>query len=146
MKKLLALSFAACIFTFAASAQTDRTTAAPAQTQERHHGKHDKDKMMKDLNLTKEQKAQMKAQHKEMKAKRDALKGQDNLTVKEMREKQSALRAEQKSKMDGILTTDQKTKMDAMRKQKMAERGKDGKGHRGMKGDKGNKDMKQENS
>jgi len=119
MKKLLALSFAACIFSFAASAQTERADASAGQQKEmRHKGKHGKDKMMKELNLTKEQKAQFKAQHQEMKAKRDALNKQDNITVKEMREKQAALRAEQKSKMDAVLTPDQKTKMAEMRKQR----------------------------
>ena len=46
-----------------------------------------------------------------MKAKREALKTQDNLTVKEMREKQAALQAEQKSKMESLFTAEQKTKM-----------------------------------
>ena len=122
MKKLLALSFAAVIISSAAFAQTERTVDSKPRT-ERHKGKHDKDKMMKELNLTTEQKAQMKAQHQEMKAKREALKAQDNITVKEMREKQEALKAEQKSKMETILTAEQKTKMAEMKKQKASERG-----------------------
>ena len=79
--------------------------------------------MLKDLNLTKEQKALLKTQQQEMKAKRDALKAQDNITVKEMREKQAALQAEQKAKMEGLLTAEQKAKFEEMKKQKMAERG-----------------------
>ena len=93
MKKLLALSFAAVIISSAAFAQTERVVDNKPKT-ERHKGKHDKDKMMKELNLTKEQKVQLKATHKEMKAKREALKAQDNITVKEMREKQEALKAQ----------------------------------------------------
>jgi periplasmic protein CpxP/Spy len=123
MKKLLALSFAAVIISSAAFAQTERTVDSKPRM-ERHKGKHDKDKMMKELNLTTEQKAQMKAQHQEMKAKRDALKAQDNITVKEMREKQEALKTEQKTKMETILTSEQKTKMAEMKKQKEGERGK----------------------
>ena len=122
MKKLLALFFAAAILSSAAFAQTERPVDAKAKM-ERHKGKHDKDKMMKDLNLTKEQKAQLKTQHQEMKAKREALKAQDNITVKEMREKQAALQAEQKAKMESLLTAEQKTKMTEMKKQKKAERG-----------------------
>ena len=122
MKKLLALSFAAVILSSAAFAQTERPVDAKAKM-ERHQGRHDKDKMMKDLNLTKEQKAQLKAQHQDMKAKREALKAQDNITIKEMRERQAALHTEQKSKMESLLTAEQKTKMAEMKKQKMAERG-----------------------
>ena len=122
MKKLLALSFAAVIISSAAIAQTERTVEAKPTT-ERHTGKHGKNKMMKDLNLSKEQKSQMKANHQEMKAKREALKAQDNITVKEMREKQEALKIEQKSKMETILTSEQKTKMAEMKKQREAEKG-----------------------
>lgn len=121
MKKFLALSFAAAIFTFTASAQTERSTEGKTRM-ERHEGKHEKGKMMKELNLSKEQKAQLKVQHQDMKAKREALKAHDNITVKEMREKQAALKAEQKSKMETILTAEQKTKMVEMKKQKMAEK------------------------
>ena len=122
MKKILALSFAAAIFTFTASAQKERNTEGNAKM-ERHNGKHEKGKMLKELNLSKEQKAELKVQHQNMKAKREALKAQDNLSVKEMREKQQALKAEQKSKMENLLTAEQKTKMAEMKKQKMAERG-----------------------
>jgi len=122
MKKILALSFAAAIFTFTASAQKERNTEGNAKM-ERHNGKHEKGKMLKELNLSKKQKAELKVQHQEMKAKREALKTQDNITVKEMREKQAALKAEQKMKMESLLTAEQKTKMAEIKKQRMAERG-----------------------
>ncbi len=120
MKKLLALSFAAVILSSAAFAQKERTVENKPRM-ERHEGRHGKDKMMKELNLTKEQRTQLKAQHQDMKAKRKALKAQDNITVKEMREKQAALKAEQKGKMDAILTADQRTKMAELKKQTRAE-------------------------
>jgi Spy/CpxP family protein refolding chaperone len=119
MKKLLVLSLAACMFTLATTAQTERPTEVKERT-ERHKGKHDKAKMMKELNLSKEQQAQMKANHKEMKAKHAALKAQDNITVKEMKEKKKALRAEQESKMATILTPEQKVKMQEMKKHNKA--------------------------
>ncbi len=125
MKKLIALSFAACVLAFGATAQTERTVSKTERPQ-RHKGKHEKGEMMKQLNLSTAQKAQLKAQHKEIKAQRDALKAQDNITVKEMKEKQAALKAEQKSKMDGILTTEQKAKMAELKKQQ-ADKRKDGK-------------------
>lgn len=122
MKKIFALFFAAAILTFTASAQTERDTEGKAKM-ERHNSKHEKGKMLKELDLSKEQKAQLKVQHQDMKAKREALKAQDNLSVKEMREKQQALKAEQKMKMESLLTAEQKTKMAEMKKRKIAERG-----------------------
>ena len=118
MKKLFAFAIAVTIFNFAANAQTERVMA-PGDKHERHDGKEEKMKMMKELNLTKDQKDQLKAGHKEMKAKHEALKAQDNITVKEMRERRSTLKAEQKSKLDAILTPDQRVKMSEIRKQKM---------------------------
>lgn len=118
MKKLFAFAIAVTIFNYAANAQTERVMA-PGEKYEQHDGKEEKMKMMKELNLTKDQKAQLKAGHKEMKAKHEALKAQDNITVKEMRERRSALKAEQKSKLDAILTPDQRVKMSEIRKQKM---------------------------
>lgn len=105
------------MFTAGAFAQTERT-APPATAKGDHHkGKHDK--MYKDLNLTKEQKAQLKEKNKDLKARREALKGQDNITVKEMREKQKAIRDEQDRNMDAVLTPDQKAKYAEMKKQRM---------------------------
>jgi len=128
MKKLLVLSLAA-VLGFASSAQTERPTAEGMPKHGHHHkGRHEREEMMKQLNLTKEQKAQLKAQHKEMKARREELKKQDNITVKEWRERQKAMRDEQKSKMDAILTPDQRVKMDEMRKKKMEEHMKHDKG------------------
>lgn len=127
MKKLFALAFAASIFNFAATAQTERVMV-PGEKHQRHAGKEEKMKMMKELNLTKEQKAQLKAGHKEMKAKHEALKAQDNITVKEMKERRAALKAEQRSRMDAILTPDQRIKMAEIRKQRMANKGNRGHG------------------
>lgn len=122
MRKLLALSLLAVIFSSAAIAQTERTVDSKPRM-ERHQGKHDKDKMMKELNLTSEQKAQMKVQHQEMKAKMQALKAQDNITVKEMRERQQALKTEQKNRMKAILTAEQQAKMAEMMKNKPSHKG-----------------------
>ncbi len=130
MKKLLVLSLTALTISFAATAQTDRTVA-PTEKQHRGHANHDKQKMAKELGLTADQKAKLKAQHDAMKAKREALKAQDNLTVKEMKIRKEALKKEQQEQMAAILTPEQKTKMEALKKEKMANRGK---GHKGQKG------------
>lgn len=116
MKKLITLSLAALMFTAAASAQTDRATTAQTEKGGRHKGGHDK--MFKDLNLTTEQKAQLKEKNKDLKARREALKGQDNITVKEMREKQKAIRDEQDKNMNAVLTPEQRAKYAELKKQR----------------------------
>jgi periplasmic protein CpxP/Spy len=127
MKKLIALSLAASLFTIAATAQTERTVETKPKT-ERHGGKHDKLKMAKELNLSKEQMAQMKENHSAMKAKHEALKANDQITVKEMKEKKAALKAEQDANMAKILTPEQKVKFEEMKKNKK------GNGKHGKKG------------
>ena len=122
MKKLIALSLVASMFGFIASAQTERPNAEK-EGRHHHNGRHEKHEMMKQLNLTKEQKVQMKAQHKEMKAQREALKAQ-GLSSDQMKQKQKALREEQRSKMQTILTPDQKAKMAEIRNKRMAEKNK----------------------
>jgi Spy/CpxP family protein refolding chaperone len=119
MKKLLILSLAACMFTLTTIAQIERPTEVK-QTTERHKGNHEKGKMMKELNFSKEQQAQLKTIQKEMKAKREALKAQDNITVKEMKERKPALKAEQQNKMAAILTPEQQAKMEEIKKNKKA--------------------------
>ena len=74
-----------------------------------HHGQ--KGDMMKDLNLTDAQKAQMKADRENYKAKMEALKKDENITVKEMKARQKAIHDEQKAKMQALLTPEQKAKI-----------------------------------
>ena len=119
MKKILLSLFA--IVTIA--------TAASAQKQECHkkikgdhqqHGKHDKGMMMKNLNLSDAQKQQMKDNHEVMKAKQMELEKNENMTVKEYRDKKEVLHKEQKAQMLDLLTPEQKAKMDQMKKDKQA--------------------------
>ena len=88
----------------------------------RHHGQE-----MADLNLSEEQKAKFKAlnedQHKQM----AELKKQDNITVKESRERMEALRKDHHAKVQALLTPEQKTQIEKKkveRKAKMGEMGK----------------------
>jgi periplasmic protein CpxP/Spy len=124
MKKLIALSIAASIFTLAASAQIERATETSTQ-QNRNGGKGERMKIAKELNLTKEQMAQLKENQKAMKAKMEALKANDQITVKEMKEKKEALKAEQKANLQRILTPEQFAKMQEIIKNKKGQ----GRGH-----------------
>jgi Spy/CpxP family protein refolding chaperone len=121
MKKLIALSIAASLFTMAATAQIDRATETSTQQQGRHNKKGDKMKLAKELNLSKEQMAQLKENQKAMKAKVQALKANDQITVKEMNERKAALREEQKANLQKILTAEQFAKFEEMKKNRKAQ-------------------------
>jgi Spy/CpxP family protein refolding chaperone len=73
MKKLLVLSFAACMFTMSTRAQADKTitTIEPIKKAERQRGRGEGRARMNDLNLTPEQKAKMEALRQENKVKRE---------------------------------------------------------------------------
>ena len=108
MKKLFVSALALTFFAISAHSQ---------QKREMHSGcgGQQKGKMgvMKDLNLTESQKTQMKASHQAFKAKMDELEKNDGITVKEYKQKKAALQKEQKSKMESLLTADQKAKLSA---------------------------------
>lgn len=135
MKKLFAFAIAASIFTFSATAQTDRVMKTDDQKQERHMGKHkQKGQMKKELNLSNDQGQKLKAINQDMKAKREALKAQDQLTVREMKARKEALKNEHKAQISSVLNAEQRAKMEEMKKQKMA--------NKGMKGNRGQHKMK----
>ena len=144
MKKIISLTLAFAIFGFSVSAQQNRQMKSHKKGNAMHQGQ--KKDMMKDLNLSDAQKAQMKTDREANKAKMEALKQQDNLTVKEMRERKAALMQEQKAQMDRLLTAEQKatvaarkTSMEGKRKQMDAKRGADMKDKLGLSNDQGAK-------
>lgn len=81
-------------------------------------------KEMADLNLTEEQKAKFKALNAEHRQQLEDLRKQDNITVKESRERMISLQKDHKAKMQSILTAEQKAKME-VRKKEGAERAKE---------------------
>lgn len=113
MKKIIAFTMIFAIAGFSASAQERR------EMKGQKHGMHkmqgQKGDMMKDLNLTDAQKAQLKADREIYKAKMEALRKDENITVKEMKARQKAIQDEQKAKMQALLTPEQKAKMAAER-------------------------------
>ena len=110
MKKVFALTLAFAIAGFSLSAQQTREMKSHKKNHSMQHGKED---MVKDLNLTDAQKAQLKVNREAGKAKMEALNKQDNLTVKEMRERKAALMQEQKASMQALLTPEQKATLAA---------------------------------
>jgi hypothetical protein len=83
---------------------------------ERHPGPHQMHGMdMKQLNLSDAQKEQFKAQRESFHKQMEELKKNDNITVKEWRSRMEILRKDQRSKMQGILTSDQKAQLEKMK-------------------------------
>ncbi len=114
MKRSLVLIVAAIAINLSASAQEKQELKQYKKDvyKSHHKGKaHDRKEMMKNLNLTEDQKKQLKTNHEEFKTKMQALDKEQNITVKEMRERKAALMKEQKTKNETIFTPEQKEKM-----------------------------------
>ena len=120
MKKVLAFTVALALAGFSLSAQQTRTVK-PHQKAGKMHHEHNKE-MAKDMDLSDAQKAQLKTNKAAAKVKMDALEKQDNLTVKEMRERKAALQQEQKAKMEALLTAEQKAKIATVKNDMVAKR------------------------
>lgn len=105
MKKILKLlSIVIIFFSF--------TINADAQTK---HNKKERKEMMKSLNLSKQQKQQLKAFHKSTKSEREALKNNTALSEEQQKEKLEQMHKESHDKLESILTPEQKQKMLQMR-------------------------------
>ncbi len=87
--------------------------------------------MIKELNLTREQKGKFREMQQNMKAKKEAIENDDKLSDTEKKEKLRTLRKEQMAATDSILNNEQREKMRQMRKDKLQQM-------------KGNKDAKAE--
>ena len=109
---------------------TSDTTATGVATMK--EDKQSRKQMMRELNLTKEQKGKFKEMQQNMKAKKEEIENDDKLSDTEKKEKLRELRKEQMKNTDSILNDEQREKMKQMRKDKMKEM-------------KGNKDAKMEN-
>jgi len=109
MKKLV-LGFAIMFATIGAFAQPGNKVQ---DNKQKHHGKHHDKKAMalQQLNLSDDQKAQIKASNEEFKAKMKAAQGNENQTVKQLRDSRASLAKAHKAKMESILTTEQKGKL-----------------------------------
>ena len=93
--------------------------AAQAQeTKDPHHRgkmKHHKGMMMQKLNFSDAQKTQLKSINEDFQKKMAELRKNENITVKEWKTKMNALREEHKSKMQNLLTAEQKSQIEKMK-------------------------------
>ena len=123
MKKLIIGLFACGAFMLSAQAQETRKGKDKMHSQ--HHRKmHD----TKALNLSDDQKSQMKAHREETKKQLQELEKNDGITVKEYRSRKQAIHQQQKEKWNSILTDEQKSQVAAARAEKKS-------GHRMNRGE-----------
>jgi len=86
------------------------------------HQHHQKGMMAKELNFTDAQKTQAKAINEDARKKMQELNKNESITVKEMRDRKAAIQKERKTKMDGLLTAEQKTKQIQLRAEHKAKK------------------------
>jgi Spy/CpxP family protein refolding chaperone len=102
------------------------TTVATIQAQdqkEMRHGHHKRSHdgvSMEKLNLTEQQKAQMKTIRADFGKQMAELKKNENITVKEYRSRMDAIRKDHKEKIQGIFTPEQKAQVEKMKAESKA--------------------------
>jgi periplasmic protein CpxP/Spy len=80
-----------------------------------HKGRHRQEVLKKDLNLTENQKQQLKAVNETYHKQLAELNKNESITVKEMRDRKASLAKEHRTSIQGILTAEQKAKVEANR-------------------------------
>ena len=111
MKRIIGLTLAFAIAGFSLAAQQTREVKPHQPGQKMQQGQHKQ--MMKDVNLSDAQKATIKANHETCKAKMVALNKEEDITVREMKARRTAIQQEQKAKMEAVFTPEQKATMTA---------------------------------
>jgi len=96
------------------------TLAGQAQAQQKPERKYQKTEQadrFKELNLTDGQKTEIKKINEDFRNKMQEINKNDNVTVKEMKEKKAALHKERQSAFLNVLTPEQKSKFEERQKQ-----------------------------
>ncbi|HKH61549.1 MAG TPA: hypothetical protein VKA49_11995 [Flavitalea sp.] len=100
--------------------------ASAQEKQQGHHGKHKanshREFLTKDLDLSDAQKQKMKEVRENHRKQMVELNKNENITVKEMRDRRAALAKDHKAAIDGILTQEQKNKIQEQRNKSVEQR------------------------
>jgi len=112
MKKLFLFATAVFFFANTSKAQVSRETNPNQKVQSDSFHAHQKE-MMDDLNLTSDQKSQMKSIQESTKQQREAIKNDASLTQDEKKAKMKDLQKSHSQKINSILTPDQQAKRNA---------------------------------
>lgn len=115
MKKILLLTFFAFSLAIGTQAQVSRSVKSNQKVQSDSSRKMHQ-QQMKDLNLTEEQKVQMKEMRENVKSQRDAIKNDASLSPDQKKAKMKEMHENSKNKRNSILTPDQQNKMKEMKK------------------------------
>jgi Spy/CpxP family protein refolding chaperone len=105
-----------------ATATPDQQTQTQGEQGKGHRGMRGKrmEWMAKQLNLTDDQKQQLKQHHEQERQQWQALRQDTSLTKEQKREKMKAMREQDQQFMDSILTADQKTKLAQLKQERKA--------------------------
>jgi hypothetical protein len=111
MKKVLVSLLAVMLLTTSLFAQQKRAFKPSHQHQQKTH-------LAKQLSFSAEQKAQAKLYKENTRKQLQKLNKNENITVKEFRDRKAAILKEQKTKMQGLLTAEQKAKLTELKVQR----------------------------
>jgi Spy/CpxP family protein refolding chaperone len=120
MKKTLLTLLAFSAVTLSATAQQKdfpQDSTGRHQFHQQFRGKHGME--MQALNLTPDQKARLRAYNENFRAQMDSLHKNENITVKEYRDQEYALRQQRKANFESMLTNDQKAKLKQLRDERI---------------------------
>lgn len=115
MKKLIVGTLALASFILSANAQETGKMG-----HKNHH--HDQAMMMKGLNLTEDQKAQIKAERQNTRNQLIELNKNEDITVKEYKTRKAAILNTQKEQMEKVLTAEQKNQLAQNKAERQATR------------------------
>lgn len=115
MKKIVLSALVMMIAIATLQAQQNRRPQRPENRQQRQS-------MMMKLNLTDDQKAQMKTYNEDFRKQMAELKKNEDITVKEWKSRMANLRKDHKAKMESVLTKEQKDQVAKMKADRQAMR------------------------
>jgi Spy/CpxP family protein refolding chaperone len=107
------------VFVLAVAIQ-DIDAQNPSQRKRETPRKRNHHENLRDLNLSEEQKAKFKALHNDFREQMKTLKKNEDITVKEWKGKAVTLRKDHRSKIQSVLTNEQKSQLEKTRSQRTA--------------------------
>lgn len=115
MKKIILSVLVVALVATTSQAQEIPERKAPHHEMKRKHHRGDE---FKQLNLSEDQKTKLKALHEENRKQMEELKKNDNITVKEWKSKMEAQRKDHRTKVQGLLTEEQKAQLEKSRQER----------------------------
>ena len=122
MKKLIIATFALSLFAFSANAQIERNPKSGKEDRVRMQEGKKKGGMYSDLDLSETQKAEMQKISETYRTEMQSVRANNAISSDEKKDRIMKLRAEQKQKVEALLTPDQKVKLDKKREGMKEER------------------------